>query len=182
MELWNHFKSVEVMISIDGVGDVYNYIRQLGDYNDVKKNILKVVDHPKVVKIAGACTFQVYNIFNMEEIFDQFTEDLNIDIHTHRVNYPTFLDMRVIPENLRLPLADRLEKYADSIADKTHANWSDDRKANAIRHAKDNINALRGGDLSDLVPQFIEFSDSLDTKQNVKKTWRELLPELGETI
>ena len=41
-------KGVEVMISIDGVDDVYNYIRQLGDYEIVKKNILKVVDHLKV--------------------------------------------------------------------------------------------------------------------------------------
>ena len=54
---------------LDGVGDVYDYIRQLGSYQEVKQNILKVVDHPKVVKIAGACTFQVYNIFNMEEIY-----------------------------------------------------------------------------------------------------------------
>ena len=40
-------KGVEVMISIDGVDDVYNYIRQLGDYEIVKKNILKVVDRPR---------------------------------------------------------------------------------------------------------------------------------------
>lgn len=182
MELWNYFKGVEVMISIDGVGDVYDYIRQLGSYQEVKQNILKVVDHPKVVKIAGACTFQVYNIFNMEEIFDQFVEDLNIDIHTHRVNYPTFLDMRVIPSELRLPLADKLEAYASTIAHKTHSNWTEERKTNAFRHANDNINALRGGDLSKLIPQFVEFSDKLDEKQKVKQTWRDLLPKLGEAI
>jgi len=182
MELWNHFKNVEVMISIDGVGDVYDYIRQLGDYQDVKKNILRVVDHPKVVKVAGACTFQVYNIFNMEEIFDQFVEDLNIDIHTHRVNYPTFLDMRVIPDKLRTDLADKLEKYAFGIKDKTHKNWTEERKTNATKHAFDNINALRGGNMSNQIPQFVEFSDKLDKKQNVKKTWRELLPELGEAL
>ena len=182
MELWNHFKGVEVMISIDGVGNIYDYIRQLGSYQEVKQNILKVVDHPKVVKIAGACTFQVYNIFNMEEIFDQFVEDLNIDIHTHRVNYPTFLDMRVIPSELRLPLADKLETYASTIAHKTHPNWTEERKTNAFRHANDNIKALRGGDLSKLVPQFVEFSDKLDEKQKVKQTWRDLLPELGEAI
>jgi len=182
LELWSHFKTVEVMISIDGVDDVYNYIRQLGDYEDVKQNILKVVDHPKVRKIAGACTFQVYNIFSMPEIFDGFTEDLNIDIHTHRVNYPTFLDMRVIPQDLRNLLVKKLNDYRDSIDGKTHQNWTDFRKDNAKRHAQDNINALMGGDMSNNLPQFIEFSDTLDKKQQVVQTWRELLPELKAYI
>ena len=182
MELWNHFKGVEVMISIDGVDDVYNYIRQLGDYEDVKKNILKVVDHPKVTKIAGACTFQVYNIFSMPEIFDQFTQELNIDIHAHRVNYPTFLDMRLIPDSVKQSLTEKLQTYVDSIDSKTHPNWTDDRKVNAIRHGKDNIAALNGGNLDKEVPAFIEFSDTLDAKQKVKQTWRDLLPELAKEI
>jgi radical SAM protein with 4Fe4S-binding SPASM domain len=179
LELWNHFKSVEVMISIDGVDDVYNYIRQLGDYQDVKENILQVVSHPKVNKIAGACTFQVYNIFSMPEIFDRFTEELNIDIHSHRVNYPTFLDMRIIPESIKQPLIENLIKYRDSIETKTHPNWTKERKDNAVKHAQDNINALSGGDLTKHIPEFIEFSDKLDQKQSVVKTWRDLLPELG---
>ena len=182
MELWNHFKGVEVMISIDGVDDVYNYIRQLGDYEIVKKNILKVVDHPKVVKIAGACTFQVYNIFSMPEIFDQFTEDLNIDIHAHRVNYPTFLDMRLIPDSVKQPLSKKLEDYVDTIENKTHPNWTEERKQNAIKHGKDNIAALNGGSLTKEIPAFIEFSDRLDHKQKVVKDWKELLPELAKEI
>ena len=182
MTLWNSFKSVEVMVSIDGVDNGYNYIRQLGNYQEVKENILKVVKHPKVTKIAGACTFQVYNIFSMEEIFDRFTEELNIDIHAHRVNYPTFLDMRIIPLDLKNKLINRLEQYAESIKNKTHENWTDQRKSNAYDHALDNINALKGGDLTKHIFNFVEFSDKLDKKQSVKQTWRELLPELSEAI
>jgi radical SAM protein with 4Fe4S-binding SPASM domain len=182
MELWNNFKSVEVMISIDGVDEVYNYIRQLGNYQIVKENIKKVVNHPKVTKIAGACTFQIYNIFSMDEIFDRFTEELNIDIHSHRVNYPTFLDMRIIPLSLKNSLILKLEKYAESIMHKTHKNWTEQRKSNAYKHALDNINALKGGDLTKNIPQFVEFSNRLDNKQNVNKTWRELLPELSEVV
>ena len=159
-----------------------NKFELIGDYEDVKKNILKVVDHPKVVKIAGACTFQVYNIFSMPEIFDQFTQDLNIDIHARRVNYPTFLDMRLIPDSVKQSLTEKLQTYVDSIDSKTHPNWTDDRKVNAIRHGKDNIAALNGGNLVKEVPAFIEFSDTLDAKQKVKQTWRDLLPELAKEI
>jgi sulfatase maturation enzyme AslB (radical SAM superfamily) len=179
LELWNHFRSVEVMISMDGVDDVYNYIRQLSDYNIIKNNIPQVIDHPRVIKVAGACTFQVYNIFSMAEIFDRFTEELNIDIHTHRVNYPTFLDMRVIPDVISKPLSKQLIEYRDSIESKTHPNWTLERKHNAIKHAQDNINALNGGDMTEHLPAFREFSDLLDKRQQVPITWRELLPKLG---
>lgn len=178
LELWNHFKDVEIMISIDGVDDVYNYIRQLGNYETVKENILQVVDHPRVSKVAGACTFQVYNIFQMEEIFDRFTEELNIDIHTHRVNYPTFLDMRIIPEEIKNPLIDRLTAYKQTIEEKIHPNWTKQRKDNAIKHAQDNINALAGGNLTEHIPAFVEFSNKLDSLQNVELTWQELIPEI----
>jgi hypothetical protein len=115
----------------------------------------------------------------MAEIFDRFTEELNIDIHTHRVNYPTFLDMRVIPDVISKPLTKQLIEYRDSIESKTHPNWTLERKHNAIKHAQDNINALNGGDMTEHLQEFREFSDLLDKRQQVPITWRELLPKLG---
>jgi radical SAM protein with 4Fe4S-binding SPASM domain len=181
-ELWNHFQSVNVMISIDGTYDVYDYIRQLGDYSEVKKNIIKIGNHPKITFLGAACTLQIYNSFHIPEIFDEFTEELNIEIHTHRVNYPMFLDSRVIPSNLRKNIVKDLEKYLESIPTKTHKNWTHNRKRNAMQHMQDAINMLNGGDMSDQIPYFIEYSDKLDQVQNVKKTWRELLPELAKEV
>ena len=39
---------------------------------------------------------------------------------------------------------------------------------------------FKDNDMSDQISSFIEFSDILDKKQMVIKTWRELLPELSE--
>lgn len=181
LSLWNNFKKVEMNISIDGIYDVYNYIRQLGSYTEVRENILKVSEHPKVTAIA-AVTLQMYNVHQLPEMFDEFVENLNIHIHTHRVNYPTFLDVRVMPETLKNQIIEKLELYKQSIPNKTHVNWTDFRRKNATRHLNDAINSLKGGDLTDQLPQFIEFSDTLDKKQQVKKTWRELIPELSEAI
>lgn len=181
LSLWNNFKKVEMNISIDGIYDVYDYIRQLGSYTEVRENILKVSEHAKVTAIA-AVTLQMYNVHQLPEMFDEFVENLNIHIHTHRVNYPTFLDVRVMPEELKNQIIEKLELYKQSIPTKTHVNWTDFRRKNATRHLDDAINSLKGGDLTDQIPQFVEFSDTLDKKQQVKKTWRELLPELEEAI
>lgn len=181
-ELWNYFKGIQLNISIDGVYDVYDYIRQPGNYETVKENIVKIAKHPKISYIGAAITLQVYNSFSIPEMIDEFVEECNIDIHTHRVNYPKFLDSRVIPMNVRQPIIENLQEYINSLPDKTHPNWSEWRRSNAKDHLSDAINMLNGGDMTDQIPQFIEFSDVLDEKQKVKKTWRELLPELAKEV
>lgn len=181
-ELWNYFREVHLNISIDGIYDVYDYIRQLGDYEVVKENIQKVCSHPKVTYKGAASTLQIYNSFHIPEMFDEFTEELDIEVHTHRVNYPKFLDARVIPAALRKQIVLDLENYIKEIADKTHSRWTDDRKRNVTEHVEDAINMLRGGDMSEQVPHFVEFSDKLDKHQQVKKTWRQMLPELAGAL
>jgi len=164
LEMWNSFKRVHINISIDGTGDIYNYIRQLGDYKVVQENILKVIDHPKLYKIAGALTLQVYNIWFMPEIAKDF-EDMGIELHTHRVNYPTFLDCRVIPPKFKQQIKNKLRtsKFANN------------------PHFMDAINTL-DGDMTELIPKFIEFSDTLDVKQQVDISWRDLLPDMAEEM
>jgi sulfatase maturation enzyme AslB (radical SAM superfamily) len=181
-KLWNYFKGVILSVSIDGTGEVYNYIRQLSDYDVIKSNILKIYNHPKLTGIQAAVTLQVYNSFDIPKMFDEFVEDLNIDVHTHRVNYPTFLDSRVIPEILRKKIIQNLEQYKQSIPYKTHINWSNQRKKYVTRNVQDAINMLNGGDMEDQLEKFVEFSDTLDQKQNVKITWRQLIPELADYV
>lgn len=180
LELWKNFKKVEVNVSIDGIYEVYDYVRQLGNYEQVKENIRKVAEHEKTVVIA-AITLSVYNIQSLPEMIDEFVENLDIFVHTHRVNYPTFLDVRIIPESLKNQIVKKLEDYRDSLDKKKHVNWYKN-KQNVINHLNDAINSLKGGDLTKHIPNFVEFSDKLDQKQKVKKTWRELLPELAEVI
>lgn len=180
--LWNYFKCIDLNISIDGIYDVYNYIRQLGDYDIVKENIKKISNHKKLRYIGAAITLQIYNSFQIPAMFDEFVEECNIDIHTHRVNYPKFLDARVIPQDLRNSIIKDLEKYIHTVLQKTHKNWTKERKNKAISHLEDAIAMFKGGDMSAQINNFIEFSDTLDKKQEVKKTWRELLPVLSKGI
>ena len=115
-------------------------------------------------------------------MFDEFVEECNINIHTHRVNYPKFLDARVIPQDIRNSIIKDLEKYIHTVSQKTHTNWTKERKNKAISHLEDAIAMFKGGDMSAQINNFIEFSDILDKKQEVKKTWRELLPILVKGI
>lgn len=173
LEIWNQFKAVVIIISIDGVGEVYDYIRQGADYSEVCRNIELIKQHPKVVAIMGACTLQIYNIFSFTDIIDEFENVLNIRLHTHRVNYPRFLDARVIPRHIKEKLCNELELFKRM--------YPDDK--NILKHVNDSINMLKGGDMEEQeLLNFVEFSDRLDKVQGVVKTWRELLPELADYV
>lgn len=179
LELWNHFKSIQVYISIDGIHDMYNYIRQGAKYEIVKRNIEIVKNHPNVSEIMASCTLQMYNIFSLIDIAIEIEEVLGIKLHTHRVNYPTFLDARVIPIPLRNDLILKFKEYLE-------LNVCSN---NVKNHITDAINMLSSGNylhtgklLETELPKFVEFSDILDKKQSVKLSWRELLPELHKYV
>ncbi len=179
LKIWNNFKKVNVYVSIDGVYDTYDYIRQLGDYNTIKANIEKVRNHSSVYQFRAAITFQMYNIMFLPEIFDTMINENKIGIHTHKVQWPEFLDMRVMPEHIKSRIAKELLSYYDTIDQK---DWSKLDKKIAKDHIMENHNFLISKDMSYLLPQFVEYSDKLDVVQNVKKTWRELMPELSDHV
>ena len=53
---------------MDGVGDVYNYIRQDGDWDTVYENMLTLSTVPNI-DLAAGITVQAHNIFHMPEFY-----------------------------------------------------------------------------------------------------------------
>tara|TARA_B100000927_G_scaffold275633_1_gene255774 strand:- start:334 stop:1569 length:1236 start_codon:yes stop_codon:yes gene_type:complete len=68
IRIWNKFKSVNIKVSMDGVGDVYNYIRRDGDWDTVYANML-ILDSEPTIDLAAGITVQAHNIFHMPEFF-----------------------------------------------------------------------------------------------------------------
>ena len=48
IKIWNEFRSVNIKVSMDGVGDVYNYIRRDGDWDNVYNNMKVLNDEPTI--------------------------------------------------------------------------------------------------------------------------------------
>lgn len=182
LDLWNNFDDVVVTVSIDGVRDVYNYIRQLSDYDIVKQNIHSIKQHPKVSRVIGACTFQMYNALDLAEIYRSFVEDLDIDLHSHRVNHPEFLDARVMPSDVKQIIVDRLDAMDKYICDTENPRWSPQRKISVRQHIKDNKNFLLSADLSHKLDTFVKYTERLDRSQGVNPGWESVLVELYQSI
>jgi sulfatase maturation enzyme AslB (radical SAM superfamily) len=77
-EYWPHFRSVAVNVSIDGIGDVYNYIRGNGNFKEVERNIKEIQTIPNINRVVGAVAVQVSNVLILDKMIEHFLDKLGI--------------------------------------------------------------------------------------------------------
>ena len=161
-DYWPHFRSVAVNVSIDGIHDVYNYIRGNGDFNQVEENIKEIKKIPNVSRVVGAFTAQAGNILQAAECIDYFLNKMEIVFYSHRVSYPNCLSAQVLPPELRGEAIQRLVKIKDLIADFPIMSRYPILENITKRQIDDNVNYLMARDQSHLWPDFVEFNKKLD--------------------
>lgn len=111
VELWNHFKKVEITVSMDGTGNIFNYFRQGGNYDRVVSNIHNMLSRTdKISDMLLVCTTCAYHAFYMNKIdqdlfhLGQELERLygiNVNRRTTFVHWPEGLDVVNLAEETK---------------------------------------------------------------------------------
>jgi MoaA/NifB/PqqE/SkfB family radical SAM enzyme len=68
-DLWQHFREVEIQLSIDGIGARFEYIRYPGNWNKVSANVAEYVRQQHKIKLSVSHTVSAYNIYYLDEFF-----------------------------------------------------------------------------------------------------------------
>ena len=112
------FKTVELLASIDSVGENYHYVRWPAKFEKVERNLdilnklyLRAPDKFPVTGIMPI--FSLNNIFYLEEILDFWTQWIGvyqapIHFNTTHLFRPAFLAVDILPEPYRRHLLDAL--------------------------------------------------------------------------
>ena len=165
-DYWPYFRSVAVNVSMDGIHDVYNYIRSNSDFNQIEKNIKEIRSIPNVSRVVGAFTAQAGNILQAAECIDYFINEMNIVFYSHRVSYPNCLSAQVLPQELKELALQRLTAVEQRLC--TFSSIQNNSLLEKItrQQIKDNINYLKAKDQSHLWLEFVEFNRKLDLTRN----------------
>ena len=101
------FKSAKVNLSVDGTGDVYNYIRYPHTWKRWENNTKKLVELCKgyqgKIKIGYQFTTSVFNLFNIREMEDWilttggYDNGVTVNYHANYVFNPKWLNIRYLP-------------------------------------------------------------------------------------
>jgi sulfatase maturation enzyme AslB (radical SAM superfamily) len=179
-DYWPHFRSVAVNVSLDGIHDVYNYIRGNGDFRQVEANIREIQKIPNVSRVVGAFTAQAGNILQAAECIDYFINTMGIVFYSHRVSYPNCLSAQVLPNELKALAITKLLAVKSQID-----NW-DAVKNNALlgkvthQQILDNINYLQAKDMNNLWSDFVEFNRNLDSTRG--QNLLDVIPEFAPYV
>ena len=108
LNMLSKLKHLDVMVSVDGTHELYNWIRG-GDFDRVTKNMQMFYDATGL-KIGITITITVYNYFSLESIFEYFYHKEYINwIQCHNlVTFPWWCSIQYLPDDI---VEKQLEKY-----------------------------------------------------------------------
>jgi sulfatase maturation enzyme AslB (radical SAM superfamily) len=104
------YKSVNFTVSLEGVGDIQDYVRKGSNWAEIEKNILTARSHGILVNVHH--TIQAMTALNLNELL-LWCNDNQIPLSLGILDYPAYLDISVLPDNIRTLIIDNLNKIKD---------------------------------------------------------------------
>tara|TARA_B100000902_G_C27236399_1_gene877673 strand:- start:145 stop:1467 length:1323 start_codon:yes stop_codon:yes gene_type:complete len=178
-KLISQFDQVDINGSLDGFGEMNDYIRPPAKWSAVSKNFEKYASF-KNIHLGISPVFQVYNIFNSGDLI-KYIEDLktkykrNIHIDFLLNTHPVILKAEILPYSIREKAQNKLYKYFKTLDHTTLDNMtktSTEKILNYLTESKEHND--------EKVFSFINYTKSLDKHRNqsMKSSCPELYTEL----
>lgn len=178
--LWAKFKRVSIAVSLEGVGELANYIRYPTNWNNIER-VMRTIDdmNTSTIKTKVNCLVQALNVLRIDELIEwtsQFKNICPIPIFSTLV-LPKHQHLRNVPQELRIISAEKIENALSKIVKNEKSDWPIkwcfDRTRMVIHHIKTEP------DVNDN-SEFIKFNITLD---RIRKTnLLDVLPELSQYI
>lgn len=180
LDIWSHFKKVYINCSIDGIGQVNDYIRFPSKWKKIEKNLKKLVSYSsKNMRISISFTISAYNIYYLDEIYKWNLQNLNCKINLHSLHGPKLMSTKIFPKYIKNDISIKIRALYKWMDENGYGNKVED----VSRQIEGHINFMMSEDLSELIPQFWKETDKLDEirKQNIEGCLPELYDLIKET-
>ena len=200
-ELWKHFKSINMGISIDGYGEVNDFIRYPSQWNQIEENLKKLDEaQEKNFNLYITTSVSVLNIWHLPEFMDYILKSNYRRINNsewsyplmspHLVHNPPHLNINILEDHFKEEISEFFYDYKRKISnfdwksscDESYYSW--DKKIERAHKILDSyieyMNKIKYSEkeLSRKRSQFIYSMDRLDELRKTK--WDKVLPKLYE--
>lgn len=104
---FDHFKSVEFILSIEGVGDVNDYVRYGSKWDTVNANVQHAIDMG--IEVSINCVVSILNVYHLPQLIEWWGHRSRV---LYRIlDYPKHLSILNLTPNERMITLKRLEGY-----------------------------------------------------------------------
>jgi organic radical activating enzyme len=179
-------KAWTIWASIDGIGDITEYIRYPSNFKKVVENLnfyKKLLLESNNGKIVFSPAIQLLNIHQLDDMLKWFIDFADncwgkqFDISwMSQVWYPRICNYDTAPELYRFSVADKLAMSSEQFKKYPSITNFYEKQIKNLRN-----NFIEESMEKHLQKAFIRYNDTQD-KHRKGKTWRELLPELEQAL
>lgn len=161
VEVWKYFKIVKINVSIDGIGELLNYIRYPAQWNEVQKNLEKILSLKSQgyrIDLGVHVTVQMYNALDIHTIFQHFKETYNIVPYLNVLNHPHCLNIRTLPDSLKEKVTDNcrdIHELNEVLLYMNRESWFGNCFTSFTKYTQQ-LDKLRNQKFSLVVPAFFE--------------------------
>lgn len=157
-------KQVLLGVSIDGIEDILEYIRFPAKWAEIEANIARVVGLPNLA-LSFNTAVQAYNLHHVPDVM-RYCDAHGIDVHTHFLVGPRYLNVLVLPPAAREIAREQLQAYlTDPNARPINRGYAEYMITFLTEHA--------GTHYTDEFDNFVKFTNDLDVSrgQNFRQTY-----------
>lgn len=114
LELWKHFKEVNVSFSIDGIGDKFEYMRYPARWDEVNENMRKFVKFSQDTSnifFNWCITISTTNVYDIPEVIDYYYDNyrpLGFSMYLNLVHGPAHHNIGILPKHIKEVVAEKL--------------------------------------------------------------------------
>ena len=142
VHLWEQFKQIRIGVSIDGIGDVFNYQRTPAKFDAVYKNMMTLQNNERInLKAWFAYTVTPMNVFHTADFMKWKLTESGLDkfnpitgprpvITHHMCHSPKYYNVKVLPQYLKDQVAEHYQEHRDWVLT---TDFSDKVKNNFIK-------------------------------------------------
>ena len=113
IQLMDKFKKVDLTMSIDGIGNVQEYIRAPSKWRSIKKNIFNFLENNKTADMMVSPCWQIYNLHYIYEhlaYFNYLNTIRKIEVTPIILDFPMHYRIDVLPYEIRQTAIDNIDK------------------------------------------------------------------------
>ena len=182
LALWGHFRRVGVVVSLDGVGALGEYIRNGMRFEAVAANLRRLDAAAGAIRCDSlhlAATVQAYNVLAVDEIVAFSARELprfgrpKLSL----LYFPEALSVTVLPAELKARAEARLRALLVRVRGEWAQRWPADEREDLTTTIEAIITHMNGSDRADLLPEFRRWTRVLDRQRGEDIT--RAIPELA---
>ena len=177
IDTFETFSTVTLSLSVDGYNTVQEYMRYPSKWPEIEKNILKILkNRTKNTQFHFSPVVQVYNILDLTKLLrwiDQLKVNYgNINNSIIICTTPKFLDIAILPNNIKKEALLRIKKYENSYTGKDYFLLEN---LNAIKNV---LKKEENQEIERNLKKFYKYTQLLDKKRG--NSFKRTFPELNQ--